>query len=187
MVGTIVADKSMQMRLKQFVVSGRALPTEREPEPAVYRMTIFARDSVVAKSRYWYFRKRLHGVKKNRGEILDVEVKPEEETDAVKNYGIWLRYDSRTCTINMYKEFRDITKAGALSQMYSEMAGRHRAQGRSIQVLKIKELTEEEVKRPQILQLLPADLKFPHVKRLPLCNKNRRTKFQARRPTTFHN
>ena len=39
--------------------------------------------------------------------------------------GVW--YESRTDTHNMYKEFREVTINGAVSQLYSEMAGRHRA------------------------------------------------------------
>ncbi|CAK9028792.1 unnamed protein product [Durusdinium trenchii] len=39
----------------------------------------------------------------------------------VKNYGIWLRYDSRTNTHNMYKEYRNININGAVGQLYQEM------------------------------------------------------------------
>ena len=35
----------------------------------------------------------------------------------VKNFGIWMRYNSRTDPINMYKEYRDVTLTGAVSQM----------------------------------------------------------------------
>ena len=34
----------------------------------------------------------------------------------IKNIGIWLRYDSRSGTHNMYREYRDITVAGAVTQ-----------------------------------------------------------------------
>lgn len=34
----------------------------------------------------------------------------------VKNFGIWLRYDSRSGTHNMYREYRDLTTAGAVTQ-----------------------------------------------------------------------
>ena len=35
----------------------------------------------------------------------------------MKNFGIWMRYNSRTDPINMYKEYRDVTLTGAVSQM----------------------------------------------------------------------
>ena len=34
----------------------------------------------------------------------------------IKNFGIWLRYDSRSGTHNMYREYRDLTVAGAVTQ-----------------------------------------------------------------------
>jgi large subunit ribosomal protein L18Ae len=36
----------------------------------------------------------------------------------VRNYGVWLRYDSRTGTHNMYREYRDVTVTGAVTQCY---------------------------------------------------------------------
>jgi ribosomal protein L20A (L18A) len=34
----------------------------------------------------------------------------------IRNVGIWLRYDSRSGTHNMYREYRDTTIAGAVTQ-----------------------------------------------------------------------
>ena len=42
-------------RLNEYQVIGRNLPTESVPEPKLFRMRIFAPNTVVAKSRYWYF------------------------------------------------------------------------------------------------------------------------------------
>lgn len=52
----------------------------------------------------------------------------------VKNFGIWLRYDSRSGTHNMYKEFRELSRADAVHACYQDMAARHRARFRSVQV-----------------------------------------------------
>ena len=49
---------------------GRRLPTEKDKNPQVYRMRIFAPDSVAAKSRFWYFLKMLKKIKKANGEIV---------------------------------------------------------------------------------------------------------------------
>jgi large subunit ribosomal protein L18Ae len=54
-------------------VIGRHLPTETNPTPALYRMTIFAPNITVAKSRYWYFLRGLKKVKKATGEIVSVK------------------------------------------------------------------------------------------------------------------
>ena len=61
--------------------------------------------------------KRQHKVRKVQGEIVSVQEVYEKHAGVIKNYGIVLRYLSRTETINMYKEFRDTTLSGAVSQM----------------------------------------------------------------------
>ena len=40
----------------------------------------------------------------------------ERKPTVVKNFGVWLRYDSRSGTHNMYREYRDVTVAGAITQ-----------------------------------------------------------------------
>lgn len=52
----------------------------------------------------------------------------------VKNFGIWIRYDSRSGTHNMYKEYREMSRTEAVEAMYQDMAARHRARFRSIHV-----------------------------------------------------
>lgn len=42
----------------------------------------------------------------------------EKHPTTVKNFGVWLRYQSRTGYHNMYKEFRDVTLNGAIGQLY---------------------------------------------------------------------
>ena len=41
----------------------------------------------------------------------------EKRTNAVKNYGVVMRYLSRTLNINMYREYRDTSLCGAVSQL----------------------------------------------------------------------
>ncbi|KAG1103689.1 hypothetical protein G6F62_005228 [Rhizopus arrhizus] len=60
----------MVCRLKEYQVVGRKLPSETEASPKLYRMRIFAPNDVVAKSRFWYFLKKLRKVKKAAGEIV---------------------------------------------------------------------------------------------------------------------
>lgn len=70
----------------------------------------------------------------------------------VKNFGIWMRYNSRTDPINMYKEYRDVTLTGAVAQMYLEVAGRHRGRASGVQIIKTAELTASQCKRDQTVQ-----------------------------------
>jgi large subunit ribosomal protein L18Ae len=60
-------------RLQEYDVIGRHLPTEANPTPEMYRMTIFAPNTTVAKSRFWYFLRGLRKVKKATGEIVSVK------------------------------------------------------------------------------------------------------------------
>lgn len=190
--------------IKQFHVVGRKAPTEADPSPAIYRMRIFAPNEVVAKSRFWYFLHQLQKMKKSTGEILAVSEVRERNANIVKNYGITIRYNSRSGTHNMYKEFRDVSLCGAVSQMYSELAGRHRARFQAIQIVDtcivkagVKKMRQynpeihgdeipEAVARPSIKQFLSSKVKFPLPHRLPRASsKGLRSTFSATRPTTY--
>lgn len=176
--------------LQQYHVVGRMIPgkggSSADEETTVYRMRIFAPNEVVAKSRFWYFLKKLKRVKKANGEILAVNVIHEKDATVIKNFGIWLRYKSRSDTVNMYKEYRDVKMTGAVEQMYQEMSGRHRARWSSIQVLKVQVVKDEDVRRPNTLQFLSDDLKFPLPHRVKRAStKANRSTFLARRPTTI--
>lgn len=59
-------------RLNEYQVIGRHLPTEANPTPKLYRMRIFAPNTVVAKSRFWYFMASLRKLKKANGEIVSL-------------------------------------------------------------------------------------------------------------------
>merc|ERR1719201_795567 len=162
-----------QKKLRQFYIVGRALATEGSPDPTLYRMRVFARDAVLARSKFWYFMKRQHKVRKIQGEIISTSEIYEKKTGAIRNYGIILRYLTRTGTVNMYKEYRDCSLCGAVSQMYMEMAGRHSAAANSIQIIRTSVLENSEVKRAQVLQFTPQNIKFPKT------NTLRRPPFKA--------
>lgn len=109
----------------------------------------------------------------------------EKNPRIVKNYGVWLRYNSRSGTHNMYREYRDLKLTGAIDKLYSEMAGRHRARPRSIQIIRTTEVANKDVKRPAILEFIKGNIKFPlphRIVRAP--EKKYDTKFRATRPTT---
>uniref|UniRef100_A0A670JVX6 Large ribosomal subunit protein eL20 n=1 Tax=Podarcis muralis TaxID=64176 RepID=A0A670JVX6_PODMU len=95
-------------------VVGRCLPTPKCPTPPLYHMRLFAPNHVVAKSRFWYFISQLKKTKKSSGEIVYCGQVFEKSPLKVKNFDIWLCYDSRSGTHNMYRVYRDLTTAGAL-------------------------------------------------------------------------
>merc|ERR1712137_479812 len=169
-------------RFQEYQVVGRELPSEKDANPKLYRMRIFAPNDVVAKSRFWYYLRQLRKVKKASGEIVGINLIHEKKPLKVKNFGIWLRYDSRSGTHNMYKEFRELSRADAVHACYQDMAARHRARFRSIQVLRVAEIEKTvDVRRPNIKQLLTPNLRFP----LPHRVVKSRSLFLAHRPSTF--
>ncbi|KAL7271232.1 60S ribosomal protein L20B [Rhizina undulata] len=172
-------------RLQEYQVIGRKLPSEVDPTPKLYRMRLFAPNAVVAKSRFWYFLTKLRKVKKSAGEIVSLNVIHEKRPLKVKNFGIWIRYDSRSGTHNMYKEYRELSRTDAVESLYQDMAARHRARFRSIHILKVVELEKtSDVKRPYIKQLITRNLKFPLPHRISKSVSGKL--FLSKRPATFH-
>lgn len=94
---------------------GRRLPVAGEPQPKIFRMRVFAPNQLVAESKFWYFMKRLKNVKRAHGEIIRTSEIFERKPTTVKNFGVWFRYDSRSGTHNMYKEYRELTRADAIA------------------------------------------------------------------------
>eukprot|EP00747_Dinoflagellata_sp_TGD_P087646 gnl/TRDRNA2_/TRDRNA2_163707_c0_seq10.p2 gnl/TRDRNA2_/TRDRNA2_163707_c0~~gnl/TRDRNA2_/TRDRNA2_163707_c0_seq10.p2 ORF type:complete len:188 (+),score=48.77 gnl/TRDRNA2_/TRDRNA2_163707_c0_seq10:80-643(+) len=185
MVKKFKTDPSLQAKMHQYQIVGRAAPTPKNPTPKIYRMRLFAKNVVLAKNKYWYFMKKLNKAKKSGGELLAVNELFDKGPTKVKNYGIWLRYESRTNTHNMYKEYRDVTINGAVSQMFAEMAGRHRAQPGSIQIINTAVIPASKCRRDHVLEMHDNSLKFPVIRKMPLVTKSLRTTFTAKRPMTF--
>ena len=170
-------------RLTEYQVIGRHLPTDANPRPKLYRMRIFAPNDVVAKSRFWYFLARLRKIKKANGEVVSLSKIAEKRPTKVKNFGIWIRYDSRSGTHNMYKEYREMSRCDAIETTYQDMAARHRARFRSVHILKAVEIEKtEDIRRPYIKQLFTKNLKFPLPHRIP---KKSTKIFAPSRPATF--
>ncbi|CAL4069595.1 unnamed protein product [Meganyctiphanes norvegica] len=171
--------------LKEYSVIGRKLPTDAEENPQLYKMRVFATDRVVAKSRFWYFVSKLKKMKRTSGEIISVQLVVERKPLVIKNIGIWLRYDSRSGTHNMYREYRDLTISGAVTQCYRDMGARHRARAHSIQVMRVETVANSKCRRPITTQFHDSAIKFP----LPCRVKKDlgRARFTSKRPTTKFN
>ena len=167
--------------LHQYVIIGRARPTEKDPKPALLKMTIFAPNVVVGKSRFWYFVSQLRKLKKANGEVVDVQEVFEKNPDSIKNYGVWLRYDSRSGTHNMYREYRELTAAAAVTACYRDMGARHRTRARSIHILRVDVIPAAKTRRANIKQFHDSKIKFP----LPHRDLGTKSTFSASRPSTF--
>ncbi|KAA6401926.1 MAG: putative 60S ribosomal protein L18a [Streblomastix strix] len=173
------------MPYKQFQILGRHYPTEKKHMPRVFKMKLFAPNVVVAQSRFNYYLTRMQKIKRSKCQILKVEEIREKKPLTVKNYGILLKYDSRTGTHNVYKEYRDITIGGAVDQMYNEMASRHAAHKTTIHIISAVRLTSKLCKRPNVTAFHSNKLKFPLLhRRLRATTKDYRTVFKAKKPST---
>ena len=51
---------------------GRKNPTDKDPNPKLYRMRVFAKNPVFAKSKFWYQLKRQQKIRRCQGEIVSV-------------------------------------------------------------------------------------------------------------------
>ncbi|KAG4304978.1 hypothetical protein PORY_001653 [Pneumocystis oryctolagi] len=177
---------AIRPRLTEYQIIGRRYPNEKEPTPKLYRMRIFAPNTVVAKSRFWYFLKKLRKIKKTTGEIVSLNAIHERRPSKIKNFGIWLRFDSRSGTHNMYKEYREASRTAAVEALYRDMASRHRSRFRSIHILRVVELEKvSDIKRPYIRQFINSKIKFPLPHRYPKSFIKKKL-FMAKRPSTFY-
>lgn len=48
----------MQKKVRQFFVVGREMPSETTPDPTCFRIRVFAKNAVFARSMFWYEMKR---------------------------------------------------------------------------------------------------------------------------------
>merc|ERR1712147_544086 len=166
---------------RQYEVIGRHVPTKNDPTPKAYRIKLFTKNETQARSRFWYFIRRLVKMKKANAGILSIREIYEKKPEKVSKYGIWLRYDSRSGTTNMYKEYSALTQNEAVQNMYQEMAGRHRARFSSIHIIRVAEISAHKCIRSNIKQYLKANIAFPLPHRITRANKkgfNKGTKAQ---------
>merc|ERR1739837_41710 len=120
--------------------------------------------------------------KKANGEIVSVEQIREKRPTHIKNFGIWLRYDSRSGTHNMYREYRDLTVCSAVTQCYRDMGARHRARPHSIQIMRVEPVAASETRRSLVKQMHDSKIKFPLPSRV---QKSKGSMFKAKRPNTY--
>ncbi|CAI9760102.1 unnamed protein product [Fraxinus pennsylvanica] len=59
-------------KFHQYQVVERALPTETDEHPKIYWMKLWATNEVRAKSKFWYFLRKLKKVKKSNDQVLAI-------------------------------------------------------------------------------------------------------------------
>ena len=93
-------------QLSEYTIVGRKLPSKEVKNPPLFKMTIFAPNTVVAKSRFWYFLSQLKKIKKSQGEVVSItkacaiqpcpaqftHLSPQEDNKTpftIKNFAVW--------------------------------------------------------------------------------------------------
>merc|ERR1712096_181844 len=184
-----LTEKSAKMKckgdLREFVITGRKLPSATQPNPPLYRVRLFAPDPIAAKSRFWYFVSYYKKVNKTAGEIVSVKKVAEKSPTLVKNVGIWLRYDSRSGSHNMYREYRSTHIADAVTQAYRDMGARHRARPGSIQILRVERVEAKNCKRTHITQLHNSQIRFPLPRKIMSRKAPNAPRYTTVRPNTM--
>merc|ERR1712107_797399 len=105
------------------------------------------------------------GVKSTGGDILQVQ-QVRDRKIAARNYSVDLCYYSQKVGYTtMTKEFRDVSKSGAVSQALNDLASKHRARYNNIEVLGVKSIANAECRRPFVQQFHGSKLSFPHMKK----------------------
>uniref|UniRef100_A0A2K5D5H1 Large ribosomal subunit protein eL20 n=1 Tax=Aotus nancymaae TaxID=37293 RepID=A0A2K5D5H1_AOTNA len=109
--------------------------------------------------------------------VLRVSVKEDEEVFRgdyvrdvplrVKNFSIWLRYDSRASTHYCYRD----------------MGARHRARAYSIHIMKAEEIAASKCRRPAVKQFHDSKIKFPPPHRV--LRRQHKPRFTTKRSNTF--
>jgi large subunit ribosomal protein L18Ae len=200
----MVKAKENTNNIHQFLVVGRGHPTESNPTPKIFKMRIFANDAVRAKSKFWYFLKRMNKIKKTNGEILSVhEVWGCFYYRCSKETHLKLKLSELFALTNQSLDITPFTRnSEALALMEqlinyvtklltidSEMAGRHKAQRESLVIVRTTEIAgdlSKNSKRSYTAQIVKEGIKFPQLQRkLRPARKTFRTVFKATRPNLF--
>ena len=146
MAKKVKLDKATGTRGRCFLIYARPAPTEKNPEPKIVAARVYAPNAVFARSRFWKLNLRHFKLRRTQAQLLKVQEIFEKDARRAKNYGIYLKYRSHVGIHNTFKEYRDTTANGAIEQMYSEMAGNHKARRAEIEILNVKKLAKEELR-----------------------------------------
>lgn len=149
---------------KEYKVYGSKLPSTQAPSPQIYVMQVFAKNEVAARSTFFHVLKKQHKIKSTNGCILKI-VPVVEQISHVRPYGIRFTYRSKKNTHNMYKEFRGVSRVDVVNDMYNDMAGRHSVGRTAIDIVSVKELNDDEIRRENVKILGNTEIEFPVFKK----------------------
>lgn len=117
----MVKGECKEICVKHYLIVGRMKKNEKtesfKHRNKIFKMRIFAKSAIHAKSKFWYYLRKMNKVKKSNGEVLAVHEIQEKKPNKIKTYGIVISYQSKFGHHSLYKEFRSTSLNGAVSQM----------------------------------------------------------------------
>lgn len=168
--------------IKEYKVYGSKIPTEKELSPQIFFHVVFARNEIIARSKFNNLLKSSYKIKATKSMILKIEEVIEDLSEMrVRNYGIQFVYRSRRGLHNMYKEFRSISRCKAVEMLFCDMAGRHRARSDEIRIVSVKELSLEGLRRDRVIEFASDNVMYPVFKK----ELNRRDTFVPQNTNLF--
>ena len=153
--------------MKEFYLAARAFDARHTDKTQVFRSRVFAPNYVVAKSRFFMMLKKQHKVKRANTQLIACSTIVEKNPAVVKNFQVFLRYQSANGVHNITKQYRDVTRVGAVRQMYADLASQYKATKDKIQLISITTVPDSKVHNPVLKQFLGAHVKFPVLHRKP--------------------
>ena len=177
------------VRGRRFMVFGRSKPTSNNEEPELTVIRVFAKNQAFARSKFWKIMRVQNKIKKSKGEIIKVQEMFDQGKVQAKNIGIYLKYRSNVGVQNQYKEFRAVSVADALDQLYNEMGGNYKCSRDRVEIIRHVELEEDQMKirNPRCLQWVKQEqIAYPLWKKTARHTDSKyNSVFQSSRPSTY--
>ncbi|EPR78722.1 60S ribosomal protein L2 [Spraguea lophii 42_110] len=160
------------MAINEYKVYGIKIDDNGVVGDEVYAHIVFATNELLAKSSFNKILKKQKKIKPKNTKVIKVEEIKEDNKDLdVKNYGIDYYYKSKRCDHKGYKEFRGVSRCHAVDKLLCDIGGRHSVKRNLIFIMKVKELTVDEIKKDKIKIFAMEDVEYPAYRNVLRSNK----------------
>nr|QSE03612.1 60S ribosomal protein L18A [Metchnikovella dogieli] len=154
--------------MKEFNIIGKKAEGE---DQQLYKMTIFASNTVVAKTRFFKAMRKTNKIKRSAAEIVSLEELKENGVLKARTYGVWIRVSSKNNPKNLYKEYRETSRIKAAAKCFQSLASLYKLRYHEVDIISMKELGLNELKREETRQFAEEGVRFPNV--LPMKSRFR--------------
>lgn len=152
--------------MKEYQIVGKS---SDPAETSLYKITIFANNEVVAKSRFFKYMSKINKIKKNSAEIVSIVQKNEKNLLKARSYGIWIQMKIKRSLKNLYKEYRETSRVNAVKKCFNSLYSLYKVKYFDIDIVSIVELKDDEIKKEEVKQFTKASIRFPNL----FCSKKK--------------